>query len=100
MFTSYKPYVHHDYSHYERQDMVERTDRARHPRLLRYGRRVYFQSHDEVHLRADILSGCVINSESETDDSAKLQIIIDIPDPDKCIDTIVNLDRKTVHMDN
>ena len=46
------------------------------------------------------LSGCAINSESEIDDPAKLQIIIDIPDPDKCIDTIDNLDRKTVHLDN
>ena len=45
------------------------------------------------------LSGCGINSESETDDPAKLQISIDIPDPDKCIDTIDNISRKSVLSD-
>lgn len=45
------------------------------------------------------LSGCGINSESETDDPAKLQIFIDIPVPDECIDAIDNISRKTVHLD-
>ncbi len=45
------------------------------------------------------LSGCGINSESETDDPAKLQILIDIPVPDKCNDIIEIISRKSVHLD-
>lgn len=45
------------------------------------------------------VSGCSLNSESPTDYPAELRIVIDIPDPDKCIDTIDNISRKSVFSD-
>ncbi|MBR4685962.1 MAG: hypothetical protein IKP04_05475 [Candidatus Methanomethylophilaceae archaeon] len=45
------------------------------------------------------ISGCSLNSQSPTDDPAELRIVIDIPDPDKCIDTMENISRKSVFMD-
>lgn len=45
------------------------------------------------------IAGCGINSENRTNEPAKLQIVIDIPAPDKCIETIDNIGRRSVIMD-
>ena len=45
------------------------------------------------------ISGCSLNSQSPTDDPAELRIVIDIPVPDKCIDAMENISRKSVHLD-
>ena len=46
------------------------------------------------------VSGCSLNSESPTDDPSELRIVIDIPDPDKCVNIIDNISRKSVFSDD
>lgn len=45
------------------------------------------------------IAGCAINSENLTDEPVKLQIVIDIPAPDQCVDAIDNIGRRSVIMD-
>ena len=45
------------------------------------------------------LSGCSLNTENPVDEPAKLHIVLDIPLPDQCIDTIDNISRKSVLLD-
>ena len=45
------------------------------------------------------LSGCSLNVENPVDEPAKLHIVLDIPLPDQCIDTIDNISRKSVLLD-
>ena len=45
------------------------------------------------------VTGCSLNAENPVDEPAKLHIVIDIPAPDQCIDTIDNIGRRSVIMD-
>ncbi len=46
------------------------------------------------------VSGCSLNSESPIDEPAKLQIVIDVPVPDDCIETIDGISRKSVYFNS
>lgn len=43
-----------------------------------------------------LVTGCSLNLNSPIDDPAELRIIIDIPNPDNCVDVVENLSRKSV----
>lgn len=43
--------------------------------------------------------GCSLNSENPVDEPAELHIVLDIPMPDQCIDTIDNISRKSIVLD-
>ncbi len=46
------------------------------------------------------ISGCSLNIKNQVDEPAKLHIVLDIPLPDQCTDSIENLSRSSVYLDN
>ena len=45
------------------------------------------------------ITGCSLNTKKQTDDPAELHIVINIPKPDQCIDTMENISRRSILSD-